>query len=291
VSYRIFFIVPILGVLLVNERSAHAEELPTGPRAEAWKRVEDALNEGKPKTAAEALAGVEQAAVADKAWDEVARAIATRVLTETGDRPPEDPERLVRLAAAIETAPPETRPVLEAIRANWTWGYFQLNRWRFQQRTAGGAEASELARIGEWDLPTIVSEIRKRFAAAVDGGGALQKLPVGEWKALLTKGTMPDAYRPAVWDVVIHDAIAPTPKTPSNSRRRARRSGAQTSSGHGCRATTRASPTPTRRSSRRPRSTARCSTSMRPMPTAPPSSRPTSIGSFGPLAPPSMQAT
>ena len=208
VSYRIFFIVPILGVLLVNERSAHAEELPTGPRAEAWKRVEDALNEGKPKTAAEALAGVEQAAVADKAWDEVARAIATRVLTETGDRPPEDPERLVRLAAAIETAPPETRPVLEAIRANWTWGYFQLNRWRFQQRTAGGAEASELARIGEWDLPTIVGEIRKRFAAAVDGGGALQKLPVGEWKALLTKGTMPDAYRPTVWDVVIHDAIA-----------------------------------------------------------------------------------
>ena len=208
VSYRIFFIVPILGVLLVNERSAHAEELPTGPRAEAWKRVEQAVTDGKPKTAAEALAGVEQAAVADKAWDEVARAIATRVLTETGDRPPEDPERLVRLAAAIETAPPETRPVLEAIRANWTWGYFQLNRWRFQQRTAGGAEASELARIGEWDLPTIVGEIRKRFAAAVDGGGALQKLPVGEWKALLTKGTMPDAYRPAVWDVVIHDAIA-----------------------------------------------------------------------------------
>ncbi|MFZ4638722.1 MAG: hypothetical protein ACOYMC_15040, partial [Pirellulales bacterium] len=146
VSRRIFFIVPILGVLLVNERSAHAEDLPTGPRAEAWKRVEQALGQGTPKkAAAEALAGVEQAAVADKAWDEVARAIATRVLTETGDRPPEDPERLVRLATAIETAPPETRPVLEAIRANWTWGYFQLNRWRFQQRTAGGAEASELA--------------------------------------------------------------------------------------------------------------------------------------------------
>ena len=43
VSYRIFFIVPILGVLLVNERSAHAEDLPPGPRAEAWKRVEQAL--------------------------------------------------------------------------------------------------------------------------------------------------------------------------------------------------------------------------------------------------------
>ncbi len=86
-SYRIFFIVPILGVLLVNERSAHAEDLPSGPRAEAWKRVEQAVTDGKPNSAVEALAGVEQSAAADKAWDEVARAIATRVFTETGDRP------------------------------------------------------------------------------------------------------------------------------------------------------------------------------------------------------------
>ena len=186
----------------------YAEDLPAGPRAEAWKRVEGALNEGKPKTAAEALAGVEQAAVADKAWAEVARAIATRILAETGDRPPDDPERLIRLTAAIDTAPAETRPVLEAIRANWTWGYLQMNRWRFQQRTAGGAEVADLARISEWDLPAVVAEIRSRFAAAIEGGEGLKTFTVGDWSAILTKGTMPDAYRPTVWDVVVHDAIA-----------------------------------------------------------------------------------
>ena len=212
VSYRIFFIVPILGVLLVNERSAHAEELPTGPRAEAWKRVEDALNEGKPKTAAEALAGVEQAATADKAWAEVARAIATRILTETGNRAPDDPERLMRLAAAIEKAPAETRDVLEAIQANWTWGYFQANRWRYQQRTQGGADAKDLAKLAEWDLPTIVGEIRKQFAVAVGRPGsperkALQSLPVAEWSAIIQSGKLSDAYRPTVWDVIVRDAI------------------------------------------------------------------------------------
>ena len=198
----------ISGGLTVPRHELRADEVPPGPRAEAWKRVEEALNEGKPKTAAEALAGVEQAATADKAWAEVARAIATRILTETGDRAPDDPERLMRLAAAIEKAPAETRDVLEAIQANWTWGYFQMNRWRFQQRTAGGADATDLARISEWDLPTIVGEIRKRFAAAIDGDDTLKRLPVGEWSAILTKGTMPDAYRPTVWDVVVHDAIA-----------------------------------------------------------------------------------
>ena len=198
----------ISGGLTVPRHELRADQVPSGARAEAWKRVEGALNEGKPKFAAEALAGVEQAAVADKAWAEVARAIATRILTETGDRAPDDPERLMRLAAAIEKAPAETRDVLEAIQANWTWGYFQMNRWRFQQRTAGGADATDLARISEWDLPTIVGEIRKRFATAIVGDDTLKRLPVGEWSAILTKGTMPDAYRPTVWDVVVHDAIA-----------------------------------------------------------------------------------
>ncbi len=198
----------ITGGLTVPRHELRADEVPSGPRAEAWKRVEGALDEGKPKSAAEALAGVEQAAVADKAWAEVARAIATRILAETGDRAPDDPERLVRLAAAIEKAPAEAQGVLEAIRANWTWGYFQMNRWRFQQRTAGGVDVADLARISEWDLPAVVAEIRSRFAASIEGGEGLKKFTVGDWSAILTKGTMPDAYRPTVWDVVVHDAIA-----------------------------------------------------------------------------------
>jgi hypothetical protein len=82
-----------------------------------------------------------------------------------------------------------------------------MNRWRYPQRTAGGANTDYLATIDEWDLPGIVGEIRRRFAAAIDGGEGLKKLAVGDWSALLAKGTMPDAYRPTVWDVVVRDAI------------------------------------------------------------------------------------
>ena len=162
----------LLGEVLMTQRTSFADEQPQDPRAEA------------------------------------ARAIATRILTETGDRPADDPERLILLAAAVEEAPAETRPVLEAIRANWTWDYFQTNRWRFAQRTSGGVAAPDLAAINSWDLPAIVGEIRGRFAAALAGGDELKKLPVGEWTAILSKGTMPDAYRPTVWDVVAHDAVA-----------------------------------------------------------------------------------
>jgi hypothetical protein len=200
------------GAILVSHLTGTADDPPTGPRAAAWQGVQQALDEGKPKTALERLAGVEADAVQDRAWAEAARAIATRILAETGDRPPDDPERVIRLAAEIEKAPAETRNVLEAIRANWTWGYFQANRWRYQQRTQGGADGKDLTKLAEWDLPTIVAEIRRRFAVAVGAPGsperaALEKLPVAEWDAILAKGTMADTYRPTVWDVVVRDAI------------------------------------------------------------------------------------
>ena len=138
---------------------------------------------------------------------EVARDIATQVITETRDRPPDDPERLILLATAIEKVPAEARGVLEAIRANWTWGYFMNNRWRFTQRTGGGVASEDLKSIASWDLPKIVAEIRARFAAALSEKDALQKLPVAEWNAIIERGTMPDAYRPTVWDVIVRDAL------------------------------------------------------------------------------------
>jgi hypothetical protein len=193
-------------------RLSRASEAVAGPRAAVWQAVEQAIEEGKPKSALAALAGVEQAAAADKAWAEVARAIATRVLTETGDRAGDDSERVVRLAAEIDTAPPETRCVLAAIEANWIWGYYQMNQWRYRQRTQGGVHVAELSTITEWDLPTILAEVRRRFRAALgDAGGperkTLQGLPVAEWTALIEPGSMGDAYRPTVWDVVVRDAI------------------------------------------------------------------------------------
>lgn len=192
---------------------ARAADIPQGPRTEAWKKVETALQEGKPKSAIQALAGVEKAAIAEKAWAEAARAIATRVYAEAGEQAGDEPEHVIKLAAAIEKAPTETRAVLRAIQANWMWGYYQENQWRYQERTQGGADRTDLSKIGQWDLPGIVSAIRAQFATCLGAIGSpeqkmLQAIPVAEWKAILTTGTMPDAYRPTLWDIVARDALA-----------------------------------------------------------------------------------
>jgi hypothetical protein len=65
----------LLGGFGLMDASFAAE--PTGPRRETWQKIDQALKEGKPKTAGDLLAGVEQVAVAEQAWAEAARAIAT----------------------------------------------------------------------------------------------------------------------------------------------------------------------------------------------------------------------
>ena len=69
----------------MTKHEARGDDTPAGPRAAAWKAVDKALEEGKPKTAIESLRGVEQAAVADRAWAEAARAKALKEARRLAD--------------------------------------------------------------------------------------------------------------------------------------------------------------------------------------------------------------
>lgn len=219
-------VVVLLGGMLSMRRSPGEANLPAGPRQDAWRQVEKHLREGRPRSAAASLEGVVEGAIADEAWAEAARGIATRILAETGDRANDDPERLLRLDAALATAPEPCRDVLEVIAANWTWEFFQANRWRFAQRTSGGASSDELASIAQWDLPTIIEEIDRRFSAALENAERLQKHPTRDWLGIVDAGAVravPDddregpaetavnrslAARPTLWDVLAANATA-----------------------------------------------------------------------------------
>ncbi len=216
----------LLGGMVSMRRSPGDAHLPAGPRHDAWIQVDKHLREGRPKSAVAALEGLVEAAIADQAWAEVARGIATRVFAETADRPQDDPERLLRLDASLGTAPPQTHDVLEAVAANWTWHFFMANRWRFMQRTAGGTGATELASIAEWDLRQIVLEIERRFTRALEAPDRLQAERTHDWLAIVAPGAMrvvpatddegPTdaeqerslAARPTLWDVVTANALA-----------------------------------------------------------------------------------
>lgn len=176
-----------------------------GPRDAQWKKVDEAIKKGLPKSAIELLDPIEKAALKEKAFPEAVKALAMKIALRGNIEGNKPEERIVRLEAALDAAPEGTRPILQSLLASWYWSYFEINRWRFMQRTATTAPPGK--DFTTWDLPRLFAEIDKHFSAALATPEALAKVPVTDWDALLVKGSYPDSYRPTLLDFIAAQAL------------------------------------------------------------------------------------
>jgi hypothetical protein len=203
---RFWLAVTVLGAFVVaGILAAEKGPMPREKRQEQWKKVDEAVSKGLPRTAIELLEPIIAGAMADKAYPEAIKAIGRKIGLEgtiEGNKPE---EKIVRLEAEIAKAPKPMVPMMEAVLAHWYWHYFQQNRWRFMQRTAT-AEAPGKD-ITTWDLPRIMAEIDRHFTLALSAAPELKKIKGSEYDDLLVKGNMPDSYRPTLYDFVAHEAL------------------------------------------------------------------------------------
>src|SRR6266581_6329942 len=177
-----------------------------GPRDAQWKKVEEAVKKGLPQTAITNLEPIIAGAMKDKAYAEAVKAIGEKIALEGNIQGNKPEEKIFRLEAEIAKAPKEMAPVLETLLAHWYWQYFQQNRWRFMQRTAtAGPPGKDFT---TWDLPRLFAEIDKHFQTALSAEKLLKATPIKIWDDLLEKGTMPDSYRPTLYDFIAYEGLA-----------------------------------------------------------------------------------
>lgn len=177
-----------------------------GPRAAEWAKVDEAVKKGLPKTAIQELEPIISAAIAAKAYPEAVLAVARKIALEgviQGDKPA---EKIRRMQVEIARVPAPMKATMEAILAHWYWDYFQQNRWRFLNRTqTAGPPGPDFE---TWTLPQILTEIDHHFSAALADPASLQATPIQTYDDLLMKGTVPDRYRPTLFDFLANDALA-----------------------------------------------------------------------------------
>ncbi|MCX7872306.1 MAG: hypothetical protein N2487_03370, partial [Verrucomicrobiae bacterium] len=174
-------------------------------REKEWKEVDDAVTKGLPRTAIEKIEPIISAALKEKAYGEAAKAIAKKIILEASIQGNKPEEKIIRMEEYLKTAPTEIKPLLLTIQANWYWHYFQNNRWRFMRRTATAEQPGK--DFTTWDLPRLFAEIDKIFSQALSSAELLKKTPVAQFDDLLVKGTVPDAYRPTVYDFIAYKAL------------------------------------------------------------------------------------
>jgi len=177
-----------------------------GPRDDLWKKVDEAVAKGLPKTAVEHLEPIIAGAMKDKAYAEAIKAIGKKIALEGNIQGNKPEEKVTRMKAEIAKAPKEMVPVMDAVLANWYWHYFQQNRWRFMRRTATAEPPGD--DFTTWDLPRIFAEIDKQFTKALAAEDELKSTAVADYEDLLNKGNTPDSYRPTMFDFLAHNALA-----------------------------------------------------------------------------------
>ena len=162
-------------------------------------------DKGLPRTAIKEIEPAIAKALQEKAYPQAIRLIARKIALEGEIQGNKPEEKIIRLDAEIAKAPAAMQPLLEVIQADWYWQYFQQNRWRFMQRTATAASPGK--DFTTWDLPRLFAEIEKHYQKALAAEEQLKKIPVATFGELLDKGTMPDSYRPTLYDFVAHQAL------------------------------------------------------------------------------------
>jgi len=176
-----------------------------GPRDAQWKQVEEAIAKGLPKTAITNLEPIIQGALKDRAYAEAVKAIGQKIALEGNIQGNKPEEKITRLEAEIAKAPKEMAPLMDTLLAEWYWQYFQQNRWRFMRRTATADPPGK--DFMTWDLPRLFREIDRQFQKALAAEKVLKATPISAWNDLLRKGTMPDSYRPTLYDFIAHEAL------------------------------------------------------------------------------------
>jgi hypothetical protein len=145
--------------------------------------------------------------MADQAYAEATRAICLKITLQGQIQGYWIEEMIVLLQLEIDKSPPATmKSVMETVLAHWYWEYFQQNRWRIIERTQTAEPPG--ADFTTWDLPRILAEIDLHFTSALSADQQLKAIPIGEFDDLLEKGTVPDTYRPTLYDFLAHEALS-----------------------------------------------------------------------------------
>ncbi|MDD3722823.1 MAG: MG2 domain-containing protein, partial [Lutibacter sp.] len=106
----------------------------------------------------------------------------------------------------ISTTDFPTKNILESVLANLYWQFYQLNRWKFYNRTATENKV-DTSDFRTWDLQTIFKQIHIHFQNSLQNEVLAQKTDLNEFNDILELHKDSKIFRPTLFDFLSHNAL------------------------------------------------------------------------------------
>ena len=202
----IFLVVVVATLTCLSFQNAKQEMIKfnNGDYEAEWKEILELERKGLPKSALEAVNRLYQKAKKDKNPAQIVKTLIhrgkyTSQLEEDG------------LVKAINQMEKEVKkesfpaqPVLQSILAQMYQNYLDNNYWKFNNRTETINYKTDDIRT--WTIKQLTEESARLYWLSLQNN-EIKRVPVDNFKAILTKGKNNENLRPTLYDFLIHRAI------------------------------------------------------------------------------------
>ena len=172
----------------------------------AWARVDSLENEGLPRSAAEGVQQIYEAASRDGNEPQLVKSLIYRGKHAYQLEDEAINTVVVDLRSHLDELSSPASAILHSILGDVYWGHLTANRYRYYNRTDLAAAAQNDDDILTWGLSRLVAASIRHYRASVEDRDALS-MPVDAFELLLLESEGTRRFRPTLFDLLAHRAL------------------------------------------------------------------------------------
>ncbi|RFS23834.1 alpha-2-macroglobulin [Chitinophaga silvatica] len=170
----------------------------------AWKQVDVFNEKGLPKSALIKIDEISKNATKEKNYPEQLKAQISRInYTESFDDSSEA-KNIATINKDISAASGAPKAILQSIKAEVLYNYYQRNRYKFYQRTE--IQDDQNTDFTTWTLTKLLREIEGAYLSSLSQEILLKQTNIADYDTILIKGNARE-LRPTLYDLLAHRAL------------------------------------------------------------------------------------
>lgn len=195
-----FFTMILLGLFTMNANG----QTPIKKYDKEWKRIEDLVNKGLPKSALTEVKKLYALAKKEKQDAQVIKTLVYITSLQTENREDNEVLSVSEIEKEIAISNEPVASILKSLLADMYWGYYQSHRWQMYDRTKTDNFKKE--DIATWDAEDFHKKVSDLYLQSIKEEKLLKQTKLAPYDALITKGNMRH-LRPTLFDLLAHRAL------------------------------------------------------------------------------------
>ncbi|PWJ59598.1 MG2 domain-containing protein [Dyadobacter jejuensis] len=174
------------------------------PYKNNWKRVEDHIKNGLPKSALAEVEKIYDSALQDHHKAESIKALVYKIDLSHEIVEEDDAMAFTQLEKALKESEQPARSILASLLAQKYWNYYQQIRWQLYDRTA--TKGFDKVDVATWTAEDFHQKIGSLYMESIREEKLLKQTALKDYSTLIQPGNT-RALRPTLYDLLTHEAL------------------------------------------------------------------------------------